>query len=271
MHLSIGKLTYFAKPASLVPRPPRRRLPRLIFWALGALFGFRLSLIVALYLYDHQSSPVASLDPDFVANCHVLLSPSPTTYLDRLGRLVAALQGAEDSQPGVWIAEPGPSSSYFLGVFSSSDWWLSERPFLIAITPASDHTSPNITLLTPKFEELRAQLQTIPEEVQKHVQWVSWQESDSPYAVLAQHLGSMGEVIFDPMVRSFVSKGLTAAMDADDMSTHTRSDVNMVDMETGVALIRERKDEREVGLLRCANQVKHFDICHELDSNCSLR
>lgn len=194
----------------------------------------------------HSHPSIPPLEPDFLAGCNSLLKPTQSTYTDRLSRLVTALKQTDNRSPAVWIAEPGPSSSYFTGAFASSDWHLSERPFLIAITPAEDGVSPNITLLTPEFERIRAQLKPLPEQVEGHLGWVSWQESESPYDVLAQHLGKKGGVLVDPMVRNFISAGLARTMEGCG---------DTIDAEKAVASIRERKDEREIGLLRCANQV----------------
>jgi Xaa-Pro aminopeptidase len=162
--------------------------------------------------------------------------------------------------PPIWIAEPGPSAYYYLGAFASSDWWLSERPFLIAITPSNNNPAEsNITLLTPEFEKLRAQGIALPDEVNARVTWVSWQENESPYQVLWDHVGLNGGIVGDGQVRGFILEGLqaTASQVENDksISVSRERQSKMSDIKEAVALVRQRKDEREVGLLRCANQV----------------
>ena len=212
-------------------------------------------LIPGLYLYNYLFPSVPPLEPAFLAHCTSLLSPTPSTYIDRLYRLVSAVQQTEASLPAVWIAEPGPSSSYFIGAFSSSDWHLSERPFLIVVTPATDGVTPNITILCPEFERLRAQLKPIPEQVKRLLTWVSWQESESPYEVLAEYIGAMGGVVVDPMLRSFIHVEMIAAAHQAGNDAGKTTDQALSGVKDAVALIRERKDEREIGLMRCANQV----------------
>jgi len=142
----------------------------------------------------------------------------------------------------IWISEPGTSSEYFIGGFSSRDWWLSERPLLIAISPSTT----NVTILTAKFEQARAELVDLPREIREITTFVPWLESESPYEVLKNHFGSDSrKVILDGQVRSFIGDGLEEG----GYEKGSREEGE------GIREIRERKDEREVGLLRCANQV----------------
>ena len=231
------------------------RLPKLLKCVFVVLLLLRLCFFPGFYLYQnrHRHHAVPPLDPAFLAQCDSLLAPAPSTFTDRLGRLVSVLKETDSQHPTVWIAEPGPSSSYFIGAFASSDWHLSERPFLVVITPAEDGVSPNITLLSPEFERLRAQLQPIPEQVEAYVKWLSWQEDESPYEVLVAHLGSVGGLVVDPLMRSFIGTGLGKAVE----KAGNADDEAIASDKTAVALLRERKDEREIGLLRCANQVRN--------------
>jgi hypothetical protein len=50
-----------------------------------------------------------------------------------------------------YIAEPGASSQFY-GNISKSHWSLSERPFLLIITPTIDTEGalPKVSVLTPK-------------------------------------------------------------------------------------------------------------------------
>jgi Xaa-Pro aminopeptidase len=157
-------------------------------------------------------------------------------YTERISRLASSLQ-----PDTVWIAEPGTSSEYFVGGFSSRDWWLSERPLLVVVSPSHR----NITILTARFEQARAELVGLPPEIKDVTTFVPWLESESPYDILADHFGAFQKVILDGQVRSFVGEGLQRA-------GFTSGSVEESEI---VKELRERKDEREIGLLRCANQV----------------
>ncbi len=238
---------------------------------------FRLLQSNAVSRLLYGKSDTHSISNAFLAECESLLEPPHGTQLDRLDKLIEALSPNNGNEKWVWISEPGPSAYYFLGSFATQDWWLSERPFLVGISPSLSSSSPsssststngraNITLLTPEFERLRAQLVYLPEEVRDSVTYLPWKESDSPYEVLADYFGHLDGIVLDPMVRSFVENGLGQAVYGKrhrDRQIGLRGSVEdhvekvdlEVDVKTRVGLIRERKDEREIGLLRCANQV----------------
>lgn len=193
-------------------------------------------VLYLLFSRTHPCTHVKPLSSTFTKHCDSLLKPPSGTYTDRISRLSSSLE-----VDTIYIAEPGTSSEYFTGGFSSRKWWLSERPLLLAITPSN-----NITILTARFERSRAELVELPKEIQDITTFVPWLESESPYEILRRHLGSdVSRVIVDGQVRSFITEGLEGA-------GFTRAD-----KEEGEKIkeIRERKDEHEIGLLRCANQV----------------
>jgi Xaa-Pro aminopeptidase len=182
-----------------------------------------------------RTDEVPPLGAEWHARCDALLTVPEGTHSARLDKLANVLGGA------VWIAEPGPSVEYFLGAFGSRAWGPSERPFLIAVHGET------VTLLTPAFEEARARLITLPEDVAARVQWVAWAESESPYKVLEDVLGRT-DVVLDRAVRTFVADGVRHHIHASDT-------IDMNTVPAAVAAIRERKDAREIGLLRCANEA----------------
>jgi hypothetical protein len=239
-----------------------------------------------------KNSLSALFPPQAVDPCTELLVPPPGTYLARLAKLSDALSppllpsehapsslssdpqstrtnASAGTNSGVtWIAEPGPSAEYFLGGFSSLDWWLSERPFLIAVSPtkynsnSTNSAAVTVTLLTPQFEELRARGVALPAEIRDIAQWVSWQESESPYEVLLRHLDDPAPfIMMDGQVRTFISEGIWDTAVALSPSTENHTGCSGVGTSVGqnikyaVALIRQRKDKREIDLLRCANQA----------------
>jgi hypothetical protein len=199
------------------------------------------AVLYLLYSQTHhcsRSHHVEALSPTFIKHCNSLLDPPTGTYTNRISRLTTSLEPNT-----IYISEPGTSSEYFIGGFSSRDWWLSERPLLIAFTP-----SKNITILTARFEQSRAELVDLPKEIRDITTFVPWLESESPYEVLKNYLGAeVGRVVVDGQVRSFITEGLDGA------------GLARATMEEGEKIkeIRERKEEHEIGLLKCANQVCH--------------
>lgn len=186
-----------------------------------------------------STSDSSSLSAAFNHKCEALLTPPPKTYSNRLDSLVSELP-----QSTVWIAEPGPSASYFIGAFSTQDWQLSERPFLVAIG-RSPRGSPRIFLVTPEFEALRASLIKLPRDLDGSVIWVKWREDQNPYEALKTALGyGVDAFILDGLTRQFVAEGLRS------MLREEKDDGVLKE----IGLIRERKSLWEVELLRCANQ-----------------
>ena len=191
------------------------------FWIVYSLFRF-------------HTSTSAPFDPEVKARCETLMETPKGYYTSRMDRLVETLK----EHDATWIAEPGPSADYYLGGFAKPDWHLSERPLLVAI-----QSTGKVTILTPKFEELRAR--GVGRTAEVDVAWVSWAENDSPYQVLSDTLGDTTLVV-DAQVRSFIAEEMVST-----------GKVKMAPVEVGksISLLRERKDEREIGLLRCANQM----------------
>lgn len=184
---------------------------------------------------------VPPLDPVFWKRCIDLLPSPKGTYTSRLDKLVSALTADKDVKHAVWVAEPGASVEYFLGSFGEGSWTPSERPFLVAV-PSSKKSE--VIILTPKFEEGRARQRALPAEVAKRVTWVAWAESESPYAVLLDHLGRDIPLVIDGAARSFIADGLRA---------RSKSKEDTARVASAVKGLRERKEEREIELMRCAN------------------
>lgn len=186
---------------------------------------------------------VKQLPESFRRRCDDLLVPPEGTYTSRISRLAASLD-----PDTLWVAEPGTSAEYFLGGFSTRDWWLSERPLLTAIS-----SSGQVTILTAKFEQSRAEMVQLPEEVMDRTTFVPWLESESPYHILSDyvnHTESSKRMVLDGQVRTFIASGLKEM----GWAEAGREEVERV------TELRERKDEREIGLLRCANQVSRSSV-----------
>jgi len=81
--------------------------------------------------------------------------------------------------------------------------------------------------------------------------------------VLWDYLGGKRDYITDGAVRSFILAGLESTVsrhheggtDVARLDVKTMRQEGLSEVKDAVALVRQRKDEREIGLLRCANQV----------------
>ena len=164
-----------------------------------------------------------------------------TTLAETLHRLNAS----------AYIAEPGASAQYYANI-SRGAWFLSERPFLLIITPdvQGESVQAKLSILTPKFEATRAKLLSIP-SVSKKIEWVEWAEEVNPYerAASAEALKDVaGKVFVDGSIRNFVVDGMQAALPSVKAETAPRE----------VNLLRERKSAAELSLMKKANEVVQF-------------
>ena len=162
-------------------------------------------------------------------------------FLDRQQRLVDTLVSLNAS---AYIAEPGPSAHYYAN-FSS--WGLSERPLLLIISPDSS-LRPNVTVLTPSFEESRVKFMTIPSR--EPVSYATWREEVSPYEVAVNAIPSLaakGPVFIDGEMRAFVLDGLSKAAPS----------VPVLSAPVEVQRLRQRKSVRELEVMKCANEVSY--------------
>ena len=203
-----------------------------------------LSPILGYCLFHSASirhNTASTFDPCLKAHCESLLDTPSEYHTSRLSRLADTLGESN----ATWIAEPGASAEYYLGGFSTRDWFLSERSFLVVVKWTGE-----VILLTPEFERLRAQGKERDSEVK--VEWVAWEEDENPFAVLSEHLDESSPLVFDGKIRNFIVDGMLRTQKTDDVGTF-----GLADPELGkaVSLLRERKDQREIGLLRCANQM----------------
>ena len=160
-------------------------------------------------------------------------------FLERQQRLVDTLVSLNAS---AYVTEPGPSAHYYANL---SSWELSERPLLLIISPDAS-SRPNVTILSPFFEESRVRLMTIPSR--KPVSYATWREEVSPYRVAVDAIPSMGmgrPVFVDGEMRAFVLNGLLTATPS--------AQVLLAPVE--VQRLRQRKSRRELEIMMRANEV----------------
>ena len=173
-------------------------------------------------------------------------------FLERQQRLVDTLISLNAS---AYITEPGPSGHYYANL---SSWKLSERPLLLIISPDAS-LRPNVTILTPYFEESRAKLMTIPSR--NHVSYATWREEVSPYEVAIDAIPSLtaeGLVFVEGEMRAFVLDGLSKAVPS--------ASVLLAPVE--IQRLRQRKSSRELEIMKCANEVRRTrGFCDQPDSD----
>ncbi|KAG9242146.1 peptidase M24, structural domain-containing protein [Calycina marina] len=196
------------------------------------LFAFFLFWLVFQYILP--STPKTLTEKARVElKSHVLFEEgvpkiSRKEFLGRQKKLATVL-----SKAGVdaFIAEPSPSTAYYTNV--SSDFDLSERPFLIIITATGE-----FAYLAPKFELGRiATLQMVSDKTKV----IEWQEEESPFGVLKKEMG-FKSVMLDEHARFFIASGLK------------KTGMEVVDMSREVQGLRAVKSHDEVMILRAVNE-----------------
>ncbi|KAI0810935.1 peptidase M24 [Irpex lacteus] len=191
--------------------------------------------------------------PDFsslATHCAHTKPIPPTSFIARQDRLAQTLHALGAS---AYIAEPGANAAYYANL-SLANWYLSERPLLLLITPVEDKegaVSANVSVLTPAFEATRARGLPIPSG--KEIAYPEWPEDANPYEIAVSAIpglkasdGTTGKIFVDGAMRNFVVDGLQEAV-----GTHAR--VSSAPVE--VRRLRERKTEEELDIMKCVNEV----------------
>jgi Xaa-Pro aminopeptidase len=162
-----------------------------------------------------------------------------------------------------YIAEPGPNAQYYANI-SLSDWRVSERPFLVVITPEGGQASmadkprvdAKITIITPRFEATRASLLHIPTpDTQPDIIFSEWAEDANPYEMVAEIIKPLHPTGHEP-TRVFVDEGARFFVVDGIMTAVSKLGYQVHITPPEVTAIRERKTKGEVDILRCANEVR---------------
>ena len=159
--------------------------------------------------------------------CDGIAAPDAAEYATHVARLQTAM--AEHDLSAV-VVEPSPTMTWLSGV----RWGRSERPFLLVVPQQGEPW-----FVAPAFEEGTARQRL--GDATLH----TWQEHDSPFALLAKHLprGS-GRVGVDGEMRTFIVAGLRAAMKRP-----------VVDGRAAIDAVRMSKSDAELSRLRRANEA----------------
>ncbi|KAH6918728.1 peptidase M24, partial [Coprinopsis sp. MPI-PUGE-AT-0042] len=149
-----------------------------------------------------------------------------------------------------YITESSGNSQYF-GNFSVADWKLSERPLLLIVQPVGQdehgRVTPQISILTPKFEHRRARLLPVPSYGNASVRYLDWAEDESPYHAALQGLGlsSDGTIFVDGGIRKFIADGLQDAA----------PQLRVLTAPPEITSLRQRKSPQELEIMKCANEA----------------
>jgi len=205
-----------------------------------------LFLLIAAFLGFNKLKPTVfsafsstSTFTEISGYCSHIPSIPAEEFLERQQRLVDTLVSLNAS---AYVTEPGASAHYYANL---SSWELSERPLLLIISPDAS-LRPNVTILTPSFEESRTRLMNTPSR--NPVSYVAWREEASPYAVAVDRIPSLakeGPIFADGEMRIFVLDGLAKA------SPSARVSPAPVEIQR----LRQRKSTRELETMKCANEV----------------
>ncbi|KAF8516911.1 peptidase M24 [Hysterangium stoloniferum] len=172
-------------------------------------------------------------------------SISPIAVAEFHNRQAVLAQTLYHLNASAYIAEPGPNALYYANI-SQSSWHLSERPFLLIVSPVviDNSVQPKVTILTPKFEASRAKLLPLPAE---SIQWIEWAEEENPYEVVAPFLATIAgdKVYIAEASRLFIKDGIEAAVPTRVVTS----------APLAIRTQRERKSPTEIALLRCVNEV----------------
>ncbi|MCB1033010.1 MAG: M24 family metallopeptidase [Acidobacteria bacterium] len=161
---------------------------------------------------------------------------------DYEARIEKARRAVVDHGFDALFVEAGTSLSYFSGV----SWWPSERVFGLLIPRKGE-----IAYVSPAFEEGRARERiTVGTDVR------TWQEDESPYAqvhgILKERGLTTSRLAVDPEARLFVFDGLANELSA----------TRVLEGSGVINACRGRKDEKELALMRRANEITQAAIFH---------
>lgn len=226
-----------------------------------------MAFVLGLYTLRRLQSPTSIVERHQLNDFSVLsthcahVSPIAASHFQQRQSKLA--QTLYELGAAAYIAEPGPNAQYYANI-SLSDWSLSERPFLVVITPEVVHASmasdnpeveAKVTIVTPRFEATRASLLHIPTpDTQPDVIFAEWAEDGNPYEVVTDIIATLHsttytptQVLVDEAARFFVVDGIVTAVSKHGYQVHSTP--------PEVAAIRERKTKEEIEILRCANEV----------------
>jgi len=196
----------------------------------------------------------------YTKQCPGIQPISSSEFTARRDKLGALLRGEKGNGWGAYVTEPGPNTLYYTNL-TDTDWYLSERPWLVAISPGAAGQGARLSVLTPAFEKSRSQRLpfALTEKEYGKVEWVTWEEAEDPYGILVKHLDGLRAVAgatggwrieLEEHVRTFVGTGLAVAGQAVDGD---KPEVGFASL--AVREQRMRKTAAELDIQRCVAKV----------------
>ncbi|SGZ18619.1 BQ5605_C020g09193 [Microbotryum silenes-dioicae] len=217
----------------------------------------------------HQGIDWSGISPEKVCEKEEGKGIDLEEFAKRRDTLARLLGSGEKDNWAVWVSEPSPNTLYYVNL-STRDWYLSERPWLVVITPSISTSSPkaHLSILTPSFELSRTKRLpfALSSSDLSQISWVTWEEAENPYAVLSQHLehlyasylSSIKEskakwtIHLEENMRQLVADGIGKAVKTvEGRGLEVR--VGLVGESIREQRMRKTKKERE--LLRCVSKV----------------
>ncbi|KAF8797887.1 Creatinase/aminopeptidase [Phlegmacium glaucopus] len=204
--------------------------------------------IVFLLIWLLSRSLVKNLrqHSDYQSHCAGITPIPSLEYHTRQINLAKTLHALNAS---AYITEPSANSQFFAN-FSTTQWFLSERPLLFILTPYFDpihgDVEANIIILTPKFEATRAKTLPLPNNASE-ITYVEWAEDEDPYSRAISVLPNQGSrtIFVDNSIRKFIADGLQ----------HADSNANIYSAPLEITQMRERKSKAELEILRCGHEA----------------
>ncbi|HEX6809432.1 MAG TPA: Xaa-Pro peptidase family protein [Gemmatimonadaceae bacterium] len=186
------------------------------------------------------ATDVGALPPAIASLTSAKGQAQPITVDERRARIERARALMHDNDLSALMLTGGTSLDYFTGI----QWGLSER-LLAAVIPVRGTPF----LVTPAFERARAMEQVAAGPLDTGTDVMTWQEHESPYALVAQGLQSRGlatgRLGIEETVRYLFSDGAAHALPAMSLASATPV----------TAGCRMMKTDHEVALMRLAAAV----------------
>jgi Xaa-Pro dipeptidase len=180
------------------------------------------------------------LPPSIAALQSMKSRARPITVEERRGRIEKARRLMTEHSLDAIMLTGGTSLEYFTGI----RWGLSER-LLALVIPQGGRTF----LVCPAFEEERAREQVAAGPLQGNVDFATWEEDRSPYALVADGMRSLGKATgrlgVEETVRFVFSDGVARAAPGLTLASGTPV----------TAGCRTVKDAHELELMRLASEV----------------
>jgi Xaa-Pro dipeptidase len=184
-------------------------------------------------------APSGPLPPSIAALQSMRSQAKPITAEERRGRLDRARRLMGEQKIDAIILTGGTSLNYFTGI----RWGNSERLFAVVIPKVG-----NPYIVTPAFEEDRTREQLVSGPM-AHTDVATWQEDESPFALVAQGLKdrgiAAGRIGVEETTRFVFSDSMGGAAPA----------LKIVSASPVTAGCRMIKEAHEVELMRLACQV----------------